>query len=264
MTGQTTAAPTVEVEVRDSIAVVTLARPDAANSMNLAFGHDLLKAALRCEADPAVRAVVLTGSGKNFCFGGDLRGMASSDAGVAGYLTELTTYLHTAIVTFTRMNAPIIAAVNGTAAGAGLGLVLMADLAIAGAGAKFAPAYTGVGLTPDGSTTFLLPRAIGYKRAMELFLTNRVLGADEALAWGLVNQVVPDEELAGASRQLATRLAAGPLGAFGQVKRLLADSQPGLEAQLAKESRSIARAGEGPEGREGVAAFLEKRKALWR
>jgi 2-(1,2-epoxy-1,2-dihydrophenyl)acetyl-CoA isomerase len=260
----TESTATVTVEIRDSIAHVTLARPDAANSMNLQFGHDLLKAALQCEADASIRAVVLSGSGKNFCFGGDLRGMASSAAGVSGYLTELTTYLHTAIIHFTRMNAPIIAAVNGTAAGAGLGLVLMADLAIAGAGAKFAPAYTGVGLTPDGSTTFLLPRAIGFKRAMELFLTNRVLSADEALAWGLVNQVVPDEELAAAALKLATRLAAGPLAAFGQVKRLMADSEPGLEAQLAKESRSIARAGDDAEGREGVAAFLEKRKALWR
>lgn len=264
MTQSAVPPATVEVAVRESVAFVTLTRADAANSMNLQFGHDLLRAALTCESDPAVRAVVLTGAGKNFCFGGDLRGMASSGGDVSGYLTELTTHLHAAIVHFTRMNAPVIAAVNGTAAGAGLGLALMADYTIAAASAKFAPAYTGVGLTPDGSTTFLLPRAIGYKRAMELFLTNRVLGADEALAWGLVNQVVPDAELAAAALQLATRLAAGPLGAFGQVKRLLADAEPGLEAQLAREGRSIARAGASAEGREGVQAFLEKRQASWR
>lgn len=256
-------SPTVTVEIEGAIARVTLARPEVANTMNLAFGHDLLQAALRVEADPAVRAVVLTGSGKNFCFGGDLRGMTESGGDVESYLRELTTHLHAAIVHFTRMDAPVIAAVNGTAAGAGLGLVLMADVAIAGSGAKFAPAYTGVGLTPDGATSFLLPRAVGYKRAMEMFLTNRVLTADEALAWGLVNQVVPDDQLAEAATKLATRLAAGPRGAFGLVKRLLADAEPGLEAQLAREGRTISRQGAAAEGREGIAAFLEKRKANW-
>jgi 2-(1,2-epoxy-1,2-dihydrophenyl)acetyl-CoA isomerase len=256
-------SPTVTVEIEGAIARVTLARPEVANTMNLAFGHDLLQAALRVEADPAVRAVVLTGSGRNFCFGGDLRGMTDSGGDVEAYLRELTTHLHAALVHFTRMDAPVIAAVNGTAAGAGLGLVLMADLAIAGSGAKFAPAYTGVGLTPDGATSFLLPRAVGYKRAMEMFLTNRVLTADEALAWGLVNQVVPDDQLAEAATKLATRLAAGPRGAFGLVKRLLADAEPGLEAQLAREGRTISRQGAAAEGREGIAAFLEKRKASW-
>ncbi|MFO0449948.1 MAG: enoyl-CoA hydratase/isomerase family protein [Pseudomonadota bacterium] len=264
MSTPTAPASTVTVAVENGIARVTLARPDVANTMNLQFGHDLLGAALKVESDPDVRAVILTGAGKNFCFGGDLRGMMGSGGDVAGYLRELTTHLHAAIVHFTRMDAPVIAAVNGTAAGAGLGLVLMADLAIAAAGAKFAPAYTGVGLTPDGSTSFLLPRAVGYKRAMEMFLTNRVLGADEALAWGLVNQVVPDEELAAAAQRLAERLAAGPVRAFGQVKRLLADAEPGLEAQLAREGRTISRQGASAEGAEGIAAFLEKRKAAWK
>jgi 2-(1,2-epoxy-1,2-dihydrophenyl)acetyl-CoA isomerase len=257
------APSTVAVEVKDGIAHVTLARPDVANTMNLEFGHDILAAALKVEADPSVRAVVLTGSGKNFCFGGDLRGMVQSGGDVEGYLRELTTHLHAAIVHFTRMDAPVIAAVNGTAAGAGLGLALMADFTIAGTSSKFAPAYTGVGLTPDGSTTFLLGRAIGYKRAIELFLTNRVLSAEEALAWGLVNQVVPDEQLADAAGKLAQKLAAGPRGAFGLVKRLIADAEPGLEAQLAREGRTIARQGASAEGREGIAAFLEKRKPSW-
>lgn len=261
-TNDTNSTPTVTVEIRGAVAHVTLSRPEVANTMNVAFGHDLLRAALRVESDPSVRAVVLTGAGKNFCFGGDLRGM--QDGGdVEPYLRELTTHLHAAIVHFTRMDAPVIAAVNGTAAGAGLGLVLMADLAIAGSGAKFAPAYTGVGLTPDGATSFLLPRAVGYKRAMEMFLTNRVLTADDALAWGLVNQVVPDDQLQDAAAKLAARLAAGPRGAYGHVKRLLGDSEPGLESQLALEGRTISRQAAAPEGREGIAAFLEKRKPSW-
>ena len=132
-------------------------------------------------------------------------------------------------------------------------------LAIAGKSAKFTPAYTGVGLTPDAGCTFLLPRAVGYKRAMELFLTNRVLGAEEALEWGLVNQVVDDDRVQETAVALAARLASGPTGAFGGVKRLLAEAEPGLEGQLERESRAIAARGAGAEGREGIAAFLEKR-----
>jgi 2-(1,2-epoxy-1,2-dihydrophenyl)acetyl-CoA isomerase len=158
-----------------------------------------------------------------------------------------------------RAHAPVVAAVQGTAAGAGLGLVLAADLAIAGKGAKFTAAYTAVGLTPDAGTTFLLPRAVGHKRAMEMFVTNRVLDAQLALEWGLVNQIVEDAELADTAAALAARLAAGPAGAYGAVKRLLAESEPGWEAQLAREGRSIAERAETPEGREGIAAFLEKR-----
>jgi 2-(1,2-epoxy-1,2-dihydrophenyl)acetyl-CoA isomerase len=137
--------------------------------------------------------------------------------------------------------------------------VLAADLAIAARSARFAPAYTAVGLSPDASCTFLLPRAVGYKRAMELLLTNRVLNAEQALDWGLINQVVEDEDLLPTAAALAARMALGPVGAFGAVKRLLADAEPGLEAQLARESRSISARGMTEEGREGIAAFLEKR-----
>jgi 2-(1,2-epoxy-1,2-dihydrophenyl)acetyl-CoA isomerase len=143
-------------------------------------------------------------------------------------------------------------------------LVLAADLAIAARSAKFAPAYTGVGLTPDAGCTFLLPRAVGYKRAMELFLTNRVLDAQQALNWGLVNQVVEDENLAEHAAALAARLAAGPVRAFGAVKRLLAEALPGFEVQLARESRSIAGRAMSSEGSEGIAAFLDKRAPTFR
>jgi 2-(1,2-epoxy-1,2-dihydrophenyl)acetyl-CoA isomerase len=253
------AEPTVRLEIRDQIAFLTLARPETANTMNLQFGREFLAASFAIEAAPAVRAVVLTGQGKNFCFGGDLKGMVASGGDVRAYLSELTTNLHAGIGLLARLDAPVIAAVNGTAAGAGLGLVLAADLAIAARSAKFVSAYTGVGLTPDAGCTFLLPRAVGYKRAMELFLTNRVLDAQQALDWGLVNQIVDDESLSGTVAALAARLAAGPAGAFGAVKRLLGDSEQGFEAQLARESRSIASRGSGAEGREGIAAFLEKR-----
>jgi 2-(1,2-epoxy-1,2-dihydrophenyl)acetyl-CoA isomerase len=257
-----TAAPTLHLEIRDHIAHLTMVRPEAANTMNLQFGREFLAAAFAIQAaSGGVRAVLLTGEGKNFCFGGDLKGMVDSGNDVTAYLAELTTNLHAGMVHLARLDAPVIAAVNGAAAGAGLGLVLAADLAIAARSAKFAPAYTGVGLTPDAGCTFLLPRAVGYKRAMELFLTNRVLDAQQALDWGIVNQVVEDDRLAASAAALAERLAAGPTGAYGAVKRLLAEAEPGFEAQLGRESRSIAARGASAEGREGIAAFLDKRRA---
>ena len=252
--------PTVTYQLRDGIATVTLNRPEAANTMNLQFGRDLLDAARRCGSERGVRVVVITGAGKAFCFGGDLGAMMMNEGdAVEAYLRELTVDLHAAIVAFTRLHAPVIVAVNGTAAGAGVGLVAMADLAIAAEGAKFSLAYTGVGLTPDGSTSYFLPRVLGMKRAMELVLTNRPLTAAEALDWGLVNKVVPDAELADETARLASRLAAGPTQAFAQAKRLMR-SRASLEAQLEDESRTIARQGASAEGVEGIGAFLAKRK----
>jgi 2-(1,2-epoxy-1,2-dihydrophenyl)acetyl-CoA isomerase len=185
--------------------------------------------------------------------------MMAAGGNVNAYLTELTTDLHAGLMHLARANAPVVAAVQGTAAGAGLGLVLAADLAIAGKSAKFTAAYTAVGLTPDAGGTFLLPRAVGYKRAMDMFITNRVLDAPLALEWGLINQIVEDAELADTAAALAARLAAGPAGAYGAVKRLLAEAEPGWQAQLAREGHAIAGRAETAEGREGIAAFLEKR-----
>ena len=250
----------VLVDVRDRVATITLNKPAASNALDLEIARELLSAALRCEDDPGVRAVVVTGAGKHLCFGGDLRGMSEQGERVTAYLNELTTHLHAAISSFTRMRAPVIAAVNGTAAGAGIGLVCMTDLAICGKGSKFSLAYTGVGLVPDGSTSFLLPRIVGRRRALELFLLNRVLTADEALAWGLVNQVVDDADVLVQSQALAARLAAGPTEAYGAVKRLMTTSEPGLEQQMAIEGRAIAAQAQHPHGREGIAAFLDKRK----
>jgi 2-(1,2-epoxy-1,2-dihydrophenyl)acetyl-CoA isomerase len=251
----------MRLDVREDVAFLTFTRPEASNTIDLQFGREFLRAVASIEASPTVRGVVLTGLGRHFCFGGDLKAMVASGGDVQTYLTELTTELHAGIARLARLDATVIAAVNGTAAGAGLGLVLAADLVIAGRGAKFVPAYTAVGLSPDAGCTFLLPRVVGYKRALELFLTNRVLDAETALAWGIVNEVVDDDQLQGAAAALASRLARGPVTAFGAVKRLMAASQPGFEAQLARESASIAARGASAEGSEGIKAFLEKRAA---
>lgn len=250
---------TVKFDLVDAVAWVTLNRPDAANTMDLQFGRALRDAAARCRATEGVRAVVISGAGKAFCFGGDLGAMTGAGGDVEAYLRELTVDLHAAVLAFTRLDAPVIAAVNGTAAGAGVGLVAMADLALAAESAKFSLAYTGVGLTPDGSTSYFLPRIVGQKRAMELVLTNRALSAAEALDWGLVNRVVPDAELMVEADRLAARLAGGPLGAFAHAKRLLR-SEASLEAQLEDESRTISARAATAEGAEGIQAFLGKRK----
>jgi 2-(1,2-epoxy-1,2-dihydrophenyl)acetyl-CoA isomerase len=252
-------SPALRLEIREHVAHLILSRADAANTMNLQFGREFAAAAYAIRKDADVRAVLLRGEGKNFCFGGDLRGMIAAGGNVNAYLTELTTDLHAGLVHLARANAPVVAAVQGTAAGAGLGLVLAADLAVASKSAKFTAAYTAIGLTPDAGGTFLLPRAVGYKRAMEMLITNRVLDAPTALEWGLINQIVEDAELVDTAAALAARLAAGAAGAYGTVKRLLAESEPGWEAQLDREGRTIAARAETAEGREGIAAFLEKR-----
>jgi 2-(1,2-epoxy-1,2-dihydrophenyl)acetyl-CoA isomerase len=252
--------PSVQVETRGAVALVTLNRPDSANTLNLEIAMDLLAAAMTCGRNPAVRAVVLTGAGRHFCFGGDLSAMASRGGGVDGYLRELTGYLHSAISHFVRMDAPVIAAVNGTAAGAGVGLVTMADLAVCGESSKFKLAYSGVGLTPDGGTSFLLPRTIGVKRTMELLLLDRALPSGEALEWGLVNSVVADSEVLDEALRIAERLSAGPTHAFGKTKRLVAASIAGFESQMVLESETIASQALTEQGTEGINAFLEKRK----
>jgi 2-(1,2-epoxy-1,2-dihydrophenyl)acetyl-CoA isomerase len=252
--------PSVQVETRGAVALVTLNRPESANTLNLQMGMDLLAAALACARNAEVRAVVLTGAGRNFCFGGDLRAMASRDTAGDDYIRELTTYLHAAIAHFTRMDAPVIAAVNGTAAGAGVGLVAMADLAVCARSAKFNLAYTNAGLTPDAGTSFLLPRIVGAKRTMELLLLNRTLTAAEALSWGLVNEVVADEEVHARALAIAAQLAAGATRAYGATKRLVAASLGAFESQMILESETIAAHAVGAEGTEGISAFLEKRR----
>jgi 2-(1,2-epoxy-1,2-dihydrophenyl)acetyl-CoA isomerase len=253
-------ASSVHVETRGSVALVTLNRPDNANTINLQMAMDLLAAAMICSRNPAVRAVVLTGAGRNFCFGGDLRAIAAKEGAEDAYLRELTGYLHSAISHFVRMDPPVIAAVNGTAAGAGVGLVAMADLAICGKTSKFNLAYTAAGLTPDGGTSFLLPRVIGSRRTMELLLLNRPLPADEALSWGLVNEVADDAELLDRALALAERLSRGATRAFGKAKRLVAHSLGAFESHMVLESETIASQAVTPDGVEGIRAFLEKRK----
>lgn len=251
---------TLRFELTDGVAKITLNRPDAYNAMNLAMVRELYDAIRRCDDDLAVRAVLLTGAGKAFCAGGDLRSFAAEDEEIGAHLKDVTTALHDAISRMARMDAPVIAAVNGVAAGGGMALACACDLIVASESARFTMAYTRAGLTPDGSSTFFLPRLVGLGRALDLALTNRMLSAAEAEAWGIVSRVVPDADLLPAAERLAAELATGATAALGGAKRLLiAGWNETLETQMAHESRRIARAAEGAEAREGIAAFLEKR-----
>ncbi len=247
-------------EVEGAVARITLNRPEAANGLDIQMARELMLAAMECDERADVRAVVLTGAGKMFCAGGDLKSFAAYGDELATRLKEITTYLHAATSRFSRMDAPLVVAVNGMAAGAGMSLAVAGDLSLAGESAKFTMAYTAAGLSPDGSSSYFLPRLIGLRRTQELMLTNRRLSAAEALEWGLLNRVVPDAELMEQSMELARGLATGATRAYGTVKQLLLSSfGESLETQMELEARGIAASGRTEDGREGINAFLEKR-----
>lgn len=252
---------TIALAISDGVANVTLNRPEAANTLNEPLCRDLMHAAIQCDEAPEVRCVVLTGAGKMFCAGGDLKTFNNAGDAAPSVLKSMTPHLHAAISYFSRMDAPLIVAVNGMAAGGGMSLALSGDIVISAESAKFTAAYTAAGLAPDGSSTFFLPRLVGLRRAKEFMLLNPVLSAHEALEWGLINKVVADAELESEAMKLARRLAQGPTQAYGTVKRLLTLSFDNtLEGQMALEARGIAAASGSEDGREGMAAFVEKRK----
>lgn len=215
---------TIRFDITDHVAHVTLDRPEAANAFDLTLARDLMQVSIRCDQDPDVRAVLLTGAGKMFSAGGDLRAMAAFGDDIGAGLKELTLNLHAAVSHFARMTAPLVIAVNGAAAGAGMSLAIAGDFVVAAESASFVMAYTAAGLVPDGSATYVMPRLIGWRRAMELMLTNRRLGAREAAEWGLINRVVADDALLDEATAIARQLAAGPTRSFGAVKRLLGHS----------------------------------------
>lgn len=249
------------LERSEGVLEITLNRPDSGNALSPDLAAELAEVANECVGDSSVRAVILTGAGRMFCAGGDLSSMAEAGDTRHAMLLKMTQGVHTAVSRFARMNAPVVAAVNGMAAGGGFSLAVSGDFILAAESAKFLLAYTNAGLSPDGSSSWFLPRKIGHARASELMLTNRMLSAEEALDWGLINRVVADGNLMDEARALACKVASGPTLAYGTVKRLLAESfSNGLETQMEHEARGIADSSVSSDGKEGVAAFLEKRK----
>jgi len=247
-------------EVKDGVGLIRLNRPDDGNTITMEMVSEMLEVAMRCDEDPEVRAVVLTGSGKMFCAGGDLKTFAAQGEKVSWYLKKVTQAFHAVVSRFNWMDAPVIGAINGTAAGGGFSLALTTDIAIAAESAKFTMAYTKIGLAPDGGSSYFLARMVGLRRAKEMVLLNPVLSARQALEWGLINQVVADDQVLPAALEIAHRLAKGPTLAFGEAKRLiLSGAAESLESQMEKESRAIAAMAGKVDGREGVAAFIDKR-----
>ncbi|MGH7949365.1 MAG: enoyl-CoA hydratase/isomerase family protein [Candidatus Binataceae bacterium] len=246
----------ITFEVRDGVGHLRINRPDAANSLNSTVAAELMDAMVRCEDDRAVRAVVVGGTGRFFCAGADLKGFFSESEG----LKSRVSVFHAVISRIVRAEFPVIAAVNGAAAGAGMGLACACDLAVAGESAKFTMAYARIGLSPDGSTTYFLPRLIGMRRALELAYANRTLSAREALEWGLVTRVVADDRLESEAHALAAQLASGPTRAFGAAKRLMhAGWTTPLETQIDAELRMIGEMARTEDAREAIAAFVAKR-----
>jgi 2-(1,2-epoxy-1,2-dihydrophenyl)acetyl-CoA isomerase len=251
---------TIKFEQSGPITRITLNRPDAANGMNDTMTRELAHAAARCDTE-ATKVVVLTGSGRFFCAGGDLKSFATAPSR-GRFIKGVADDLHRTISTFARMDAVFIIAVNGVAAGAGFSLAVTGDLVLAAESASFTMAYTRAGLSPDGSSSYYLPRLIGITKTRELMLTNRTLPAQEAYQWGLVTEVVADAELADRTNQLADQMAATARQSNGAVKALLLGTfKNGLEEQMELEGRLIAERAESADGREGIDAFLEKRKA---
>lgn len=252
---------TLNFDLDKGIARITLNRPDAAHSLNLKMAQELMQVAILCDSLSEVRAVLLTAEGKMFCAGGDVQSFHQASDQAPQLIKEITANLHAANSRFARMRAPLIVAVNGTAAGAGFSLAMAGDIVLASEKAKFTMAYTGIAVSPDGGSTTWLPRLVGLRRAQELIYTNRVLSAEEALDWGLLTKVVADDNLAEEATKLAEQLAAGPTEAYARARALLLSSyENGLETQLELESRGISHCIGSSDGREGLAAFVERRK----
>jgi 2-(1,2-epoxy-1,2-dihydrophenyl)acetyl-CoA isomerase len=251
----------VETSREAGVLTITLNRPDVLNAFNAAM-HRALGAALKDARDPEVRAIVLTGAGRGFCVGQDLSEFREAPGDIGERLRS--TY-HPNVLAIRALEKPVIAAVNGAAAGAGLSFACACDLRLAADAATFVPAFVNVGLVPDSGGSYFLARLLGPARAFEWMSSGRRLTAAEAHAWGVVSEVVEAERLPARAAELAAELAALPTRAIGMTKRLFDHAwTAGLEEQLEREAQLQTAATQTEDFREGVAAFLEKREPRFR
>jgi 2-(1,2-epoxy-1,2-dihydrophenyl)acetyl-CoA isomerase len=258
----TDAAQVLLVERSEGVATLTLNRPESMNSLSLALKEALLDATRDVAADPAVRAVVLTGTGRGFCVGQDLREHVTLlESGDPSPLSTVTEHYNPLVLTLAQMPKPVIAAVNGMAAGAGAGLAFACDFRIAANTAGFLIAFANVGLTLDSGVSWTLPRLVGQARAVALSLLAEPIPAEAALEMGLVNAVVEPEHVLPSAQELAARLAAGPTAAYAAIKESIAyGADSDLAAALAKEGELQVRMGQTEDHRNATAAFVNKQK----
>jgi 2-(1,2-epoxy-1,2-dihydrophenyl)acetyl-CoA isomerase len=246
----------VAYELRDRVARITLTRPEARNALSPALAEGLVKAVEEVRRDHKVRAVILSGEGPIFCSGGDLKAFA----GDGGFTADAAGAVHEGLLGLHRSPAPVIAAIQGAAIGYGLGLACACDIRLAAQGTRFQAGFTGIGLSPDSTTSYFLPRLFGLSVATRMMLTNLPLEAEEARSLGFAS-VHPPEALAGAAAELAERIARMPSGALRRAKALLQASLGNeAEPQVSMEVEFIAESFASADFREGVTAFVEKRK----
>ncbi len=245
---------------RDRVGELVLNRPESANAIDLETARELAAAIRRAREDAAVDVVLLRGRGTRFCAGGDLAAMAAAPDRPA-FVAELAHAAHEAVRALDGLDKPVVVAVQGSAAGVGLSLVLGADLVIASESATFVTAYTSVGLTPDGGMSWLLPRVVGQRRALELILTSTPVTAAHAHELGIVSQVCAEEELVSIAREAAETLAARPAHAIGAARRLVRESWTrSLDSHLDIEAETIAHAADHDQSRRLIDRFLAKRR----
>jgi 2-(1,2-epoxy-1,2-dihydrophenyl)acetyl-CoA isomerase len=252
----------VLLDIADGIARLRLNRPDAANGMSVELLSALCDAIMACHGVSDLRVVLLSGEGANFCAGGDVRAFASKGEKLPDYIRQATAYLQNAVTGLLRLEAPVVASVQGFAAGGGgFGLVCASDIVIAAESAKFLAGATRVAMAPDAGVSVTLSRLVGLRKAMSILLTNPVIPAAEALEMGIVTKVVPDAELASASLALAQELAAGAPKALAATKRLVwAGTGTSIEQCLSEEARTVSELSGLADAREGLAAVIERRK----
>ncbi|MCL4468778.1 MAG: enoyl-CoA hydratase-related protein [Deltaproteobacteria bacterium] len=255
----------VEYKKKAALGIITMNRPDAMNAINAELGNALLKSLIDAEYDKEVRAILLTGTGRAFSSGGDVKAMLASAEPKGKFFKELTVYLNGIINTILMMRKPVIAGMNGAAAGAGVSLALACDLVTAARSSRFNLAYTKIGLTPDGGATAMLAHHVGPKRAMEYIMLNPDITAEQALEIGLVNRVFDDSTFAEQTISFAQALAGGPTVAFAYTKRTMNHAYPGpLERILELEREGIAACGSTEDFKEASAAFVEKRTPVFK
>ncbi|MGZ6249248.1 MAG: enoyl-CoA hydratase/isomerase family protein [Syntrophales bacterium] len=244
----------------NQVAVIRFNRPKAFNAVNVELFSDIIKALEICADDRDVKVIMLTGEGKAFCAGGDVA-LFESSPDVSETIRQLTKFLHFTIVSIRRTSKPVIAMINGTAAGAGVSIAAACDLRICASSVKFRQAYTAIGMIPDGAWTLMVPLLIGFGKASELVYLDPIFDAREALQMGLVNKVVDDSELEKTTMDIAMKLASGPVISYSIVKENFNNAFFGfLERQLELERRGMIWVSKTADAKEGISAFIGKRK----
>ena len=251
-------------QLHENILEIAINRPEAYNALNLDVMVMLSDALASAATDAAIKGVMLTGTGKAFCSGGDLKWISQQVADAGATLHRLAPQFHIAITEIRRMGKPVVAAINGIAAGGGFSLALACDFRVMAESAVLRQAYTSSGLSIDGGGTFALPRLVGLARALEIAAFDQPISSAQALAWGLVTKVVPDDKVVEESLSMLHGLARSALHSFAWSKRLLSESLNNtLETQLELERQGISDCARHPNGQEGITAFVEKRKPVF-